>query len=571
MHRSGRKASSANDATRPPAPLRGVVITGIILLAGCRACTLPDRQDSPCDAKSYSALRPVFADEPLAAARANLAAADSAAKQQQEQCVDLYYQAAILAWPQLECGDRAAVQTYQNSLARMLAAASRYGRLDPRGCLTIVAANGRQVVPIAYHGFAWKPADFCQVLPAADFDRQDLRHYYYTSGIGTSLVAVRQAGCDEEFFRERQTFPATAVLRPTQDGAVLEFHNPLVFDSLSAAAGRLPLDRDLSASLAYLKEVAPRKYLEGFLDPGDTDVKPKLVMMEPYQPGKIPVIFIHGLGSDPLTWTDATNNLRAQGDIYRRFQFWYFSYPTGGDLLQSAAALREKLLIARETCDPQHADPALAQMVLIGHSMGGLMAQLQVSYSYDILWQHVARQSLESVRAAPDIREKLRTIFYFDPSPLVKRVVFMATPHHGSSMARRLTGRAASQFVHYSAEEEAAYRQLMDGNRDVFREYLWEKKPTTIDLLEPDNPLLDAMARMPMSPCVRCHSIIGTRVTALGSEPSDGVVPVSSARLAGACSERFVAARHQMVGKVDESLEELQRILREHARASGGS
>ena len=135
----------------------------------------------------------------------------------------------------------------------------------------------------------------------------------------------------------------TVVLRPDQDGAAMEFFNPLVFDSLCVGATTLPIDRDVTASLAYLKKQTPRKYISGFLDPGEKDLKPTLVMSEPYQPGKIPIVFIHGLGSDPLTWTDATNWLRAQGDIYRRYQFWYFRYPTGGDLLKSAAALREEL------------------------------------------------------------------------------------------------------------------------------------------------------------------------------------------------------------------------------------
>ncbi len=479
----------------------------------------------------------------------------------------LYCQAAILAWQQLECGDRTAFPTYQESLARLIAAANHFGRLDPRGRLTIDTKYGCRVVPISYYGFAWTPGDFCQLLPAADF-HDDLRHYYYTPGIGTSLVAVRQASGDEEFFRERQSFPVTAVLRPAPDGAVLEFYNPLLFDSLSVGPATLGLDRDLTASLVYLKNVAPQRYLQGFLDPGDTDVKPRLIMMEPYQPGKIPVVFIHGLGSDPLTWSDAVNRLRAQGDIYRRFQFWYFRYPTGGDLMQSAATLREKLLLAREICDPGHLDPALAQMVLVGHSLGGLVAQLQVTYSYDILWQHAAMRPIEAVRTTPRMRADLQRRFFFDPSPLVTRVVFMAAPHRGAGMAQRLVGRAASKFVRYSAEEEAAYRQLMDCNRDVFREYLWKKKPTAIDLLEPENPLLEAMSQMPFGRCIPYHSIIGAWITTLRGGPSDGVVPVSSARLAGACSERFVSARHENVNKVDESVDELQRILRQHALAS---
>lgn len=568
MERSGQGASNASYTRHPAVHGLSVVITGAILLAGCCALPLPDRQNLPSGGASYSALRPVVVDETLAAARANLGAAKAAEERQQGQCVDLYYQAAVLAWPQLEYGDQVAFQTYQESLARLLTAASRYGRLDPRGRLTIASARGRQIVPITYYGFAWKPSDFCQLLPAADFERNDLRHYYHTPGIGMSLVGVRQAACDEEFFRSRQTFPVTAVLRPTPSGTVLEFYNPLTFDSISVGPDRLRLDRDLTAPLVYLKKTTPTKYLQGFLDPGETDVKPKLVMMEPYQPGKIPVVFIHGLGSDPLTWTDATNSLRAQGDIYRRCQFWYFRYPTGGDLMESAAALRDKLLLARETCDPQHRDPALAQMVLVGHSLGGLIAQLQVTYSYNILWRHAAKQPLAAVRTTPQIREELQRKLFFDPSPLVKRVVFVATPHHGSSMALRLVGRTASKFVRYSADEEASYRQLMDCNRDIFYEYLWREKPTAIDLLEPDNPLLAALAQMPFGRCVRLHSIIGTGFTTLRGESSDGVVPESSAHQPGACSERFVAARHEQVNKVDGSVEELQRILREHALAS---
>jgi len=568
MDRSCEGASIANDTPRPAAPRLAVVIIGATLLAGCHAFSLPDRQNVPSDRSSYSALRPVTIDETAVGVRTDLGAAKTAEEQQQERFVDLYYQAAIAAWQRLEHGDRTAVQAYRENLVHMLAAASRCGRLDPRGRLTIGTPHGRQIVPIAYYGFAWKPADFCQVLPAADFDRDDLLHYYYTPGIGTSLVAVRQASCEEEFFRPRQAFSVTAVLRPAEDGTVLEFYNPLMFDSLAIGPSTLRLDRDLTASLVYLKKTTPRKYLQGFLDPGETDVEAKLVMMEPYQPGKIPVVFIHGLGSDPLTWADATNSLRARSDIYQRFQFWYYRYPTGGDLLKSAAALREKLLLARETCDPRHGDPALEQVVLVAHSLGGLVAQLQVSYSYEILWRNMATKPIEAIRAAPRICEELQRSAFFDPSPLVKRVLFIATPHHGANSARRLIGRAASKFIRYSPEEEADYRRLMDDNRDVFREFLWKEKPTAIDLLEPDNPLLDAMAHMPFSRCVRLHSIICSVIITLSGEPSDGVVPVSSARLPGVCSERHVSARHTMVNKADESVEEMQRILREHALAS---
>ena len=108
----------------------------------------------------------------------------------------------------------------------------------------------------------------------------------------------------------------------------------------------------------------------------------------------------------------------------------------------------------------------------------------------------------------------------------------------------------------------------MDNNRDIFAEYLWNSWPTSIDLLEPSNPLLQAFACMPYSRCVRLHTIIGTGGRTLGGESGDGLVPVSSARQAGVCSELFVPVRHEKLHRDAATVSDLMRILREHARES---
>lgn len=588
-------------AWRSTSHLPRALILCAILLGGCRSCLLPNRQDFASSQTPYLTLRlaattgSLCADAPernLVQAEADFAAARLWERRHREECVDLYFRAAMRTWPLLELGAtqsactadyHAALLVYQESLLHLITTGCRFGRLDPRGRLIISEQSGRRTIPIAYYGFAWKPDEFCQVLAADEFSSRDIAHHYHTEGLGVALVMVRHAQCKESFYRSRQPFPVTAVLRPARPlgrsiesgvtvpetpdaGASLEFYNPCLFDSVRVGCAAVLLNRDLTAPFAYLLEDTPRKYLEGFLDPGETDVKPKLIFMEPYQRGKIPVVCVHGLGSDPMTWIDAINQFRTQSDLYQQYQFWYFRYPTGSDLLESAAALREILWLVREIHDPRHEDLSLERMVLIGHSMGGLVAQLQVTYSHDILWRQAARQPLESVRTGPAMRERLRRNFFFDPCPLVKRVVFMGTPHRGSSMARRLAGRVASSLVRLPEEEQAEYRQLMDDNRDIFYEYLWDSRPTTIDLLEPSNPLLEAMSRMPFNPCVRLHSVIGTGQRTWNGELSDGVVSVSSARQAGVCSELFVPVRHTQVNKCDTSVAELIRLLREHAQ-----
>jgi pimeloyl-ACP methyl ester carboxylesterase len=324
------------------------------------------------------------------------------------------------------------------------------------------------------------------------------------------------------------------------------------------------LARDLTAPLAAIVNDAPRQYLRGFTAPSDTSVQPQLVMVEPYQRGKIPVVFIHGLYSDPITWADLVNELRAHRDLYERFQFWTFRYPTGGDVLESAAALRQNLRIVRDTFDRQHTDLAMDEVVLVGHSLGGLVSKMQVTSSHDVLWREIAVQPPAAVRTTPEMQVRLSRAFFFDPVPTVKRVIFIGTPHRGSGMALRLAGRIGSALVEFGSEEDSKYRQLIDSNPHVFKPYLKRGRPTTISLLEPDSPLLAGLARLPARGGVRLHSIIGTGGANPLADPGDGVVAVSSARHYGD-SELFVPATHQKLHRHPASIHEVARILRMHS------
>ena len=492
---------------------------------------------------------------------------------EEEQAVDSYFQAAVQAHelisfaPLLGADIDEISAIYNEALAGLIDTGQRYGRLDPRGQLVVFTAS-RQVVPLKYEGFAWHPRDFSRLTPAEQFSNAKIKHHYVNDGVGVSLVVERFAPVQPGPFLEPwQPFGATAVLSReagASAGYVLGLYNPLAVDRVMIGSVQLPLARDLTAPLAAIVNEVPRQYLQGFLAPTDTATQPKLVMLEPYQRGKIPVVFIHGLYSDPITWVDMINSLRVQSDLYDQYQFWTFRYPTGGNLMESAAALREILARIRAAYDPQHLDPAMGNMVLVGHSLGGLMSKLQVTRSDDQLWQEIAVGPLTAVQAPPETLLRLSQVLFFNPSPTVRRVVFIGTPHRGSGMAQRVAGRVGSSLVNFGSEEDAVWQELVDSNRNVFRDDISDRRPTTIDFLEPDSPLLMGLEKLPINSAVRLHSIIGTGGTNPFAEPGDGVVAVSSARHCGD-SELFVDAKHEELHKDPVSIDEVARILRLHA------
>ena len=276
-------------------------------------------------------------------------------------------------------------------------------------------------------------------------------------------------------------------------------------------------------------------------------------------------VFVHGLLSDPATWINVANELRAVPWIVNRYQIWAYRYPTGEPFLDSAAKFRELLYEAVATCDHAGHDRALQQIVLIGHSMGGLISKLQVTQSQTKLWDAVANRPLDAIRADPQARERLRRLFFFEPQPSVTRVVFVGTPHQGSSWARRIVGRVGSRLITEPAEESASLATLVRNNPGVFAPQVRERTPTSVDMLESDDLVLRAMERLPINPRVTLHSIIGTGRPMLGSGPADGVVAVSSARHPGVASERYVDARHSKLHSHPDTISELIRILRQHA------
>jgi pimeloyl-ACP methyl ester carboxylesterase len=485
---------------------------------------------------------------------------------------------------------RLACDLYNAGLAKCLTAAQHTRQLDPREKLALPAADGKEPITlrVVHKGFRFRPEEFGPLRLCSEFEVVGLDNHHRTFGLGVPLVGSRDPTAPlpkGAFYPPQVTFPVTAFFRfeggleELQDHRAgwLELYNPLTTQSLSVSGQPTPLESDLTTPLAcYLASAnLDSAGYAGFLHPDSLGDRAGLHTLDPYEPGRIPVVLVHGLLGSPVTWAPLFNDLQADPVLRRRFQFWVYFYPTADPYLLTAADLRGELAKMRQTLDPEGVDPALNDMVLVGHSMGGLVSRLLTVDGGDDFWRLISATSLDRLQLQAGTRDELRQTFYFQRQPYVTRAIFLGTPHHGSKLSPSLLGRLGARLAGLPREVMAITRDVLDDNPQAVTS-LRAENLTSIDLLAPDAPALQLIAHRPRPPAVHYHSVIGVtgrsdllleRLFGGGyCQPSDGVVPYSSAHLEDVDSELVVPADHFHVHQHPLAVLEVRRILLEHLR-----
>jgi pimeloyl-ACP methyl ester carboxylesterase len=353
---------------------------------------------------------------------------------------------------------------------------------------------------------------------------------------------------------------------------VLEFFDPLSANQVKLANHWVPLETDLTTPLAFFLDT-PRfrernHETDGLIDPEGAAKNRGLYMLEPYDPDRIPVLMVHGLWSSPRTWMDMFNDLRSFPEIRQRYQFWFYLYPSGQPFWLSATQMREDLRDLRKTFDPTHDDAAVDKMVLVGHSMGGLISRMQTIDSGDDFWRIVSDQPSEKLRGEAEQRNKLVSTLYFKPNQSVSRVITIGTPHRGSQFANDLTRWLARKFIKLPKMGPSAVENLVRSNPDLFRDTELLTMENAIDSLAPESPIFPVMLKAKYAPNVKYHNIIGVLQdpTLLQKKAGrgDGLVAYESATMEDTASELIVDAEHTKIHMTGQAIFEVRRILLEH-------
>lgn len=162
-------------------------------------------------------------------------------------------------------------------------------------------------------------------------------------------------------------------------------------------------------------------------------------------------------------------------------------------------------------------------------------------------------------------KEEVRRVFDFKPLPFVKRVVFIATPHRGSSLAEGfLASIARALFVLPKGAIHNIGKAYKFLTSDSEQESIL---PETygVDGLSPNSLFMKVTGAL--KPEVPFHSIIGNSKFRDLEWINDSVVPYDSSHIDGAESEILIDADHSVQDHMPTILE-IKRILWEHSGIS---
>ena len=477
---------------------------------------------------------------------------------------------------------------YNYSLAKLAKTAS-LNKIDTKMPIELPIFDGKVIITSIINEFKWNIDNFVQVYAAYEFNVKGFLAENKEYGIGAPLVAIRRITHikkssipKSELFLPpgEQPYATTGIIRfnkpfnsKTKSNhtteASIEFYNPDKTTHVQIRNSQIPLNLDITAKFAYILKGKPHsRDMRRLLEPAAdfSSLHNGINMLLPFDPNKIPVIFVHGLLSTSRTWEQAVNFLSKNPLLRQKYQPWFFSYPTGNPILYSARYLRHRLTKIWEHYDPEHKNPNLNNTVIIGHSMGGLLAKLLLVSSDGDLFEPFSDVPLKNLNLHKRVYHYIKDMTTFHSFPRIKRCIFISTPHKGSKNAINPFSRFSSSIIELSKVHRKNFEKVESGilkenNKNKLADNVFLR--TGIGSLDPSNPTLEILEALPKSANVKYHSVFGNVKKADTPGGSDSQVTYKSSHIDYAISEKIVKCNHA-AHKHPETILEIERILLEH-------
>ena len=473
-----------------------------------------------------------------------------------------YLQAASITAPLLGSGpqETPAVNTYNSACGELtvLLRSSGGGQLWNHP-LTLTGNNSTYHLRLEPASHAvWAPNYFTSFELEQQIKEKLIRKENIQEGVGGALVGVRLVNPPDKFAPRRGiTAAVTATLDFHGKDATLALRRPAKQPTASVEGKTRPLAANFSAPISYYKPPSNLALvgLVGGFEAKHYPAQIGLYFLQPYDPERIPLVFVHGLFSTPWTWVQTINGLQADPEIRKHYQFWVFAYPTGYPILYSALRLRQELARVDQAY-PNH-----KPFVVVGHSMGGMLTHDQVITLTEGMWEKDMGETAKAIFNKEPSDSLIVRATTFRANPRIKRVVFICTPHRGSDMASGGLGKFAISLINLPGQLATVMKDSLSSGELLRLTGSSKRLPNSVWGLKPTNPALPVINKARIS--VPYHSIIGDRGKGDSPNSTDGVVAYWSSHLDGAQSEKIVPGPHGSC-ELPQTIAELDRILRLH-------
>ena len=470
---------------------------------------------------------------------------------------------------------------YNKSVENLLRLMARRNvlQLEDTDRLSLVLKDGSKAFELRMFSKDWTFSDFENFQFASDFDVTGFKNRYRLYGIGVPLVAKTRnlAGKPTKYhYCIENLCVSMSVFLRLEDGRtpVLEFYDPVEYSKVKIGSFYVPLEIDYTTPLAYTISLGGNKpYVSGtvgLLHPdellkrtadGSREIK-GIYMAQPYDPKKIPVVLVHGLWSSPKHWMEMYNTLSSLDTVRDKYQFWFYFYPNGQPFWVSASQFRDDLEAARTLLDPRRENANLDRMVLVGHSMGGLISLLQTMNTEEKLWNLITSKPPEELSGPEPSHTEVPRWFHYRANPSVSCVITMAVPFRGSHLANRTTRNIPEILGRQATLVEKNLQQFREENASEIENSTLLTYDNSIASLQAGTIVWDALMSCEHAPWTTYYNIDGQTYSTLGQpKNSDGVVSHTSSQLPWAASETRVDAEHSDVPANPAAILAVARIL----------
>ena len=472
--------------------------------------------------------------------------------------------------------DTQARKDYNFAVGRIFEALHESGLQPWKQPVVCPSASGDWYFSMTHDGKPEHDPSHFRVLPADRFQFSGslVRERAVKDGLGAPMVMAPKSDPSSATFDPTKIDPfiqgksvyygITEVLQFKGRTCTATYLDPLSTETVTFAGHTYPVAADFTAPIGLaLAELKPRKTeLKNMFNPAQFASSARLARLQPYDPRKIPILCIHGLGDSQATWAPMIEALRSDATIRQNYQIWFYSYPTGYPYPLMAALLRKKM----DQIDAYY--PGHKPIVVIGHSMGGNISRTLITDSGLKIWDSFFDTPPDKTPLSEHNRRMIESALIFNHRQDISRVIFMSASLGGSNTATSFIGRIGKKLIGGPSDIKDVGNDLVRLAKPRPDGKVLDATPNSIDVLDPNNRFITTINKIPPAKGIPYHSIMGDRGQGGNKDRTppvltDGIVPYWSAHIDGAQSEVIVPSGHWS-NQHPAAIAEVRRILLQH-------